>query len=79
MEGNLGIEVSNGLAGFRGCSFSEKAGDGYFSFVKTLSPPRRFTVIWPFAASNVKTAAPSIWNLSSAIASRGAAEDAPGG
>ena len=43
MEGNLGIEVSNGLAGFRGCSFSEKAGDGYFSFVKTLSPPRPTT------------------------------------
>jgi hypothetical protein len=25
--------------------------------VKTLSPPRRFTVIWFFAAANVKTAA----------------------
>ena len=53
--------------------------DGYFSFVKTLSPPLRFTVIWFFAASNVKTAAPSIWNLSSAVASRGTADDAPGG
>lgn len=53
--------------------------DGYFSFVKTLSPPRRFTVIWFFAASNVKTAAPSIWNLSSAVASRGTADVAPGG
>ncbi len=58
---------------------SKRAGDGYFPFVKTLSPPRRFTVIWFFAASNVKTAAPSIWNLSSAVASRGTADDAPGG
>jgi hypothetical protein len=58
---------------------SRRAGDGYFSFVKTLSPPRRFTVIWFFAASNVKTATPSIWNLSSAVASRGTADDAPGG
>ena len=33
---------------------------GYFSFVKTRSPPRRLMVIWSFAASNVKTAAPSI-------------------
>jgi hypothetical protein len=32
-----------------------------FSFVETLSPPRRFTVSWFFAASNVKMAAPSIW------------------
>src|SRR6266404_1535235 len=53
--------------------------DGYFSFVKTLSPPRRFTVIWFFAASNEKTATPSIWNLSSAVASRGTPDDAPGG
>src|SRR5262249_4076101 len=53
---------------------------GYFSFVKTLSAPlRRFTVTWFFAASNVKTATPSSWNLSSAVASRGTAVDAPGG
>src|ERR1051326_1250040 len=58
---------------------SKRAGGGYFSFVKTLSPPRLFTVIWFFAASNVKTATPSIWNLSSAVASRGTADDAPGG
>jgi hypothetical protein len=53
--------------------------DVYFSFAKTLSAPRRFTVIWFFAASKVKTAAPSIWNLSSAIASSGTADVAPGG
>ena len=34
--------------------------DGYFSFVTTLSPPRRFIVIWFFAASNSMTTAPSI-------------------
>jgi hypothetical protein len=32
-----------------------------------------------FCGVECKTAAPSIWNLSSAIASRGAADDAPGG
>ncbi|MBI4623133.1 MAG: hypothetical protein HY736_07940 [Verrucomicrobia bacterium] len=34
--------------------------DGYFSFVKSLSPPRRFTSIWFFVSSNSITTAPSI-------------------
>src|SRR6266511_1172321 len=53
--------------------------DGYFSFVTTLSPPRRFIVIWFFAASNSMTTAPSTWNLSCAVASSGTADPAPGG
>ena len=31
--------------------------------MRTLSTPRRLTVIWCFAASNVKTTAPWIWNV----------------
>lgn len=57
--------------------------DGYFSFVRTLSPPFRFIVIWFFAASNSITmpaAVPlSILNLSWAVASSGTADAAPGG
>ena len=48
--------------------------DGYFSFVKTLSPLARLIVIWPFAASNSKTTPGSILNLSSAVASSGTAD-----
>jgi len=38
----------------------EHFSDGYFSFVKTLSSPRRFKIIWFFAAANSMTTAPSI-------------------
>ncbi len=53
--------------------------DGYFSFVKTLSPLGRLIVSWPFAASNSKTIPGSILNLSSALASSGTRDgSAPG-
>jgi len=37
---------------------SKRAGDSYFSFVKTIDRPPRFRIIWFFAASNSKTTRP---------------------
>lgn len=37
---------------------SKRAGDGYFSFVKTIGRPPRFRIIWFFAASNSKVTFP---------------------